>query len=83
MTFMGVVMIKQISKVGNSSAILLDKPLMEIVGLEEGGTVEITVNSGNIVLTPTFPKAISDQKSKDILDKIVSTRYSALKRLSQ
>ncbi|MHC4887306.1 MAG: AbrB/MazE/SpoVT family DNA-binding domain-containing protein [Planctomycetota bacterium] len=76
-------MIKQLRKVGNSNALLLDKPLLEVVGLEEGANVEITIDHGNIIISPVSPGQVSEDRATELLDKIVATRHDALKRLAQ
>lgn len=76
-------MIKQLRKVGNSNALLLDKPLLELVGLKEDGEVEITVDHGNIIIAPVSPASIPTARAEELLDKIVETRRSALKRLAE
>ncbi len=45
-------MIKQLKTVGKSNALILDKAIMELVGLEENGEVQLTVHSGSIIITP-------------------------------
>lgn len=45
-------MIKRIKKVGNGNALFLDKAILELVGLEEGGEVQLTVHEGSIVIAP-------------------------------
>jgi antitoxin component of MazEF toxin-antitoxin module len=69
--------------VGNSNAILLDKPLLELIGLKEDGSVEITVDHGSIIITPVSPSTVPADRAKELLDKIVATRRSALKRLAE
>ena len=60
-------MIKQLRKVGNSNALLLDKPLLELVGLEENASVEITVDHGNIIISPVSPGTISEDRAQELL----------------
>ena len=48
-------MVKRLQKVGNSNAVILDLPIMEMVGLEEGKEVQVTVSNGSIILTPVQP----------------------------
>lgn len=76
-------MIKQLSKVGNSSALLLDKALMELVGLEEGGPVQITVQDGVLIVQPVSPTPVDEERFGQLLDKVVSDRRSALRKLAQ
>ncbi len=43
-------MIKQLKKVGNSNAVILDKAIMELVGLEENDELQLSVHQGSIIL---------------------------------
>lgn len=45
-----------ISKWGNSLALRLPKPLADLAGLREGTSVEIKVDGGAVVITPTRPR---------------------------
>ena len=76
-------MIKQLRKVGNSNALLLDKPLLEVIGLDEGANVEITVDHGNLIISPVSPGSVPEAQARKLLDKIVSTRRDALERLAE
>ena len=68
------------SKVGNSNALILDKPLLELVGLKEGANVEITVDHGNIIISPVSPETISGSRTEELLNRIVQNRRSALEK---
>jgi len=76
-------MIKQLKKAGNSSAVTLDKALMELVGLEEGGTVQVTVQHGSIVLTPVQPKPVDQSRFEAALARVVRGRRDVLRRLAE
>jgi antitoxin component of MazEF toxin-antitoxin module len=43
---------KNLIKIGNSWCILLDKPLLKLAGLKDGGLVSIELENGKIILTP-------------------------------
>jgi len=75
-------MIKQLRKVGNSSALILDRALMELIGLEENGKVQLTVSNGSLVLTPASPKAITPEQLQEGLSRVIAKRRSALRRLA-
>ena len=45
-------MIKTISKVGNGQALLLDKPILEMLGLREGSRVRLSVNGRTLIVMP-------------------------------
>lgn len=76
-------MIKQLRKVGNSNALLLDRAVMELIGLEEKGKVQLTVHNGSLILTPARPKKVSPEQFEQTLAKVVAKRRSALKRLAE
>ncbi len=76
-------MIKQLRKVGNSNALILDKPILELLGLEEGGQVQLTIQDGNLIVTPTSPEQVDPKNLKEKLDIIIKKRQKVLKRLAQ
>jgi antitoxin component of MazEF toxin-antitoxin module len=76
-------MIKQLRKVGNSNALILDKPILELLGLEEGGQVQLTIQDGNLIVTPTHPKRLDAENLRERLDYVVEKRRQVLKRLAQ
>ena len=76
-------MIKQLTKVGNSNALILDKAILELVGLEEGGEVQLIVQNGSLIITPANPKPIDKQRFEECLSRVVSERRELLKRLAE
>ncbi|HNX75756.1 MAG TPA: AbrB/MazE/SpoVT family DNA-binding domain-containing protein [Candidatus Rifleibacterium sp.] len=46
-------MLKKIIQHGNSAALILDKPLLELLKLEIGSSVEITTDGRSLILSPT------------------------------
>ena len=76
-------MVKTIRKVGNSNALLLDKAILELIGLREGGEVNLTVTNGSLVVTPVSAMPADDDKFQMCLDRVAKTRHKLLKRLSQ
>lgn len=42
--------IKQVSKVGNSKGVILDRPILKMVGWDEGTEVEVQVQDDAVVL---------------------------------
>ena len=76
-------MIKQLRKVGNSNALILDKPILELLGLEEGGQVQLTIQDGNLIVTPTHPRRLDAENLQKKLDYVVKKRRQVLKRLAQ
>lgn len=76
-------MIKQLRKVGNSNALLLDKPILELLGVEENGEVQLIVTNGSLIVTPVRPRIVDQSKFQQALDRVVEERREVLKRLAQ
>jgi antitoxin component of MazEF toxin-antitoxin module len=75
-------MIKKLTRTGNSIAVVLDKPLLEELGLDENAEVEVSTNGQIIVITPKRNSA-RDRKFRKAVDKI-NRKYAGLfKRLSE
>jgi antitoxin component of MazEF toxin-antitoxin module len=75
-------MIKKLTRTGNSVAVVLDKPLLEELGLDENAEVEVSTNGQVIVITPKRNSA-RDRKFRKAADK-VNRKYAGLfKRLSE
>jgi antitoxin MazE len=75
-------MIKKLTRTGNSIALVLDKPLLEELGLDENAEVEVSTNGQVIVITPKRDSA-RDRKYRKAVDK-VNRKYAGLfKRLSE
>lgn len=76
-------MIKHIQKVGNSNALILDRALMELVGLVEGGEVQLTVQDGSILITPANPRPVDRERFEAALQRVATDRREVLRRLAQ
>lgn len=57
-------MIKQLTKIGNSQGIILDKPILDILKVEEGGSFEVTTKNGGLFLRPVNIKDLYSEISK-------------------
>jgi antitoxin component of MazEF toxin-antitoxin module len=76
-------MIKQLRKVGNSNALILDKPILELLGLGEDGQVQLTIQDGHLIVTPAFPNAINEDRFAENLDYVMRKRAHVLERLAK
>ena len=45
-------MIKEIRQVGNSSALIIDKPIMEMMGISKGSKVQVRLHGTTLIVTP-------------------------------
>ncbi|KPK78166.1 MAG: hypothetical protein AMJ79_00635 [Phycisphaerae bacterium SM23_30] len=76
-------MIKQLRKVGNSNALLLDKAVMELIGLDEDGQVQLSVRNGSLIITPVSPHAVDRQRFEACLERVTTRRRSVLRKLAE
>jgi antitoxin MazE len=75
-------MIKKLTRTGNSIALVLDKPMLEELGLDENAEVEVSTNGQVIVITPKR-SAARERRFRDAADR-VNRKYAGLfKRLSE
>ena len=44
-------MIKTLSRVGNSQALILDKTVLELIGVDAGGEVELHIEGGKLIVS--------------------------------
>lgn len=76
-------MIKTLQKVGNSNALILDKPILELLGLEENGQVSLTIHDGTLVITPAFPKLVDEAIVQEKIEYVLRKRKKVLKNLAE
>ena len=76
-------MIKKLRKVGNSNALLLDRAIMELLGVEENGQVQLRIADGSLVVTPVDPHAIDEERFEACLEQVVADRREVLRRLAE
>ncbi len=76
-------MIKRIKKIGNGNALFLDKAILELIGLEDGGEVQLIVNDGKITIVPVNPKPVSTERFESALERVVKERRDVLRRLAE
>jgi antitoxin component of MazEF toxin-antitoxin module len=75
-------MIKKLTRTGNSIALVLDKPLLDELGLDENAEVEVSTNGQVLVITPKRSSG-RDRKFRKAVDKINSKYAGLFKRLSE
>jgi antitoxin MazE len=73
---------KKLTRTGNSVALVLDRPLLEELGLDDSSEVEISTNGDVLVMTPVRV-ADREQQFRKSAEKI-TTKYAGLfKRLAE
>lgn len=73
---------KRLTRTGNSVAVVLEKPLLEAVGIEPDSEVEISTNGDVIVITPVRD-ARRQRKLKKILDELDEQYAGVFRRLAE
>lgn len=73
---------KKLTRTGNSVALVLDKPLLEQVGLDENSEVEISTNGDIVLITPVRQKA-RRRKLAGILDTMDEQYGGVFRRLAE
>ena len=75
-------MVKTLQKHGNSHALVIDKTLMEAMGIDADSPLEVTVSGNSLILTPVHVGLGRDRIAKEIEE--LRPRYGdMLKRLAE
>jgi len=75
-------MVKKLIRHGNSAALVIDKPIMEILNITNETTFELSTDGKNLILSPQTEHT----QEKDILNSLekINKKYRAvLKRLGE
>jgi len=75
-------MIKKLTRTGNSVALVLDKPLLEELGLDDSSEVEISTNGDVLVVTPVRD-ATRGRRLKRIIDRLDDRYGGVFRRLAE
>ena len=75
-------MVKNLIKHGNSYALVIDKPIMELLQMTPDTDLELTTNGDKLVVAPVRPES-KQAKLNQILDKINTEYGPALKKLAE
>jgi antitoxin component of MazEF toxin-antitoxin module len=75
-------MVKRLTKTGNSLALVLDKPLLEQLGIDENTPLEVSTNGDVLVVTPVRDRA-RERKLKKALEEMDREYEGVFKRLAE
>ena len=75
-------MIKKLQKHGNSHALVIDKALMEALGIDENTPLQVTVSGTTLVVSPV-EVGIGDEDVRDAIAKLRPKYARMLKRLAE
>ena len=75
-------MIKKLQSHGNSKALVIEKPIMEALGIDDDSELQLTVSGNSLVITPVNIGVGRDQVVEAI-DRLRPRYGEMLKRLAQ
>ena len=81
-------MVKKLSKYGNSLAIIIDKPILELLDISENTKLKIKTDGKNIIIEPVKTKLkkskiSNDKKLQKDYEDLVDKYSPALKKLAK
>ena len=74
-------MIKTLKKHGNSMALVIEKPMMEALGINEETPLQVTVSGNALVVTPANV-GVGPERMKAVIKEIRKRYGPMLKRLA-
>jgi len=58
-------MTKNLTRTGNSYAVVIDRPIMDLLNIMPDTAIEVTTEGGRIILTPVETQAAKKQKVRE------------------
>jgi antitoxin MazE len=75
-------MIKKLVQHGNSAALIIDKPILELLKIDMDTPIEVSTDGKNLVLSPA-PDAGQETRIRSSLEKVNRKHGRTLQKLSQ
>ncbi|MFZ3091632.1 MAG: AbrB/MazE/SpoVT family DNA-binding domain-containing protein [Nitrospirota bacterium] len=75
-------MIKKLVSHGNSAALIIDKPILELLKVDMSTSLEITTDGKNLIISPVESEK-REKKFKTALEKINRMHGESLRRLAR
>ncbi|MSR78029.1 MAG: AbrB/MazE/SpoVT family DNA-binding domain-containing protein [Candidatus Omnitrophica bacterium] len=76
-------MIKRLTPHGNSSALILDKALLELLHITQNTPLEIATDGKNLIISPVIDGASREKQLKDALARVNKKHGKTLKSLAK
>ena len=74
-------MVKTLRPMGNSYGIIIDRPIMDLLGIEPDSQLEVTVQDGGLLLRPVSVKDHKD-RVRAAAKRVTTIHRAALKELA-
>ena len=75
-------MIKKLVSHGNSAALIIDKPILDLLNVDMDPPLEVTTDGKNLIISP-IETATKRKKFKFALDKVNRLHGKALRKLAE
>lgn len=75
-------MIKTLTPHGNSAALIIDKPVLELLDITMKTPLKITTDGKSLIISP-LPEAERDQRFRQALERVNSRHGDTLRRLAE
>ena len=75
-------MVKTLKKHGNSQALVIEKPLMDALGIDVDTPLQVTVSGHSLIVTPVHV-GIGTQKVEEAMERLRPRYGDMLKRLAE
>jgi putative addiction module antidote len=77
-------MAKKLTKHGNSWAIIIDKPILKLLGITEKSTLDMSIADGSLVVTPLRKKTKKTAIDiKQMANKLMNKYKEAFEKLAK
>ena len=79
-------MTKKLTRHGNSMALIIDKPLLQMLNITEETNLELFINNDSLVIRPVAKKsrrAKSNKEIREIAQEIMDEYSDVFKKLAQ
>lgn len=81
-------MIKKLSKYGNSLAVLIDKPILDLLGMDESSHINIKTDGTNIIIEPirsqeVIPTISKDPRKQKLYEDLIEKYDAVLRKLAK
>ncbi len=75
-------MIKKLQNHGNSQALVIDKPIMEALGIDSESELQVTVSGNSLIITPVNV-GVGTKRVTEAIDRLRPRYGEMLKRLAE
>ena len=75
-------MIKTLTTHGNSAALIIDKPILELLNIDLNTPLEIKTDGRSLIITPIYEN-VEKKNFKEALEKVNKKHGTTLKKLAE